>query len=580
MLKAFKSQKSMMSKKYLSMLLGGTLTMMVVALLLMSDSVIAGIMIGPDAVAGITLVLPIYSFASFLSSVFSLGIPIVYSTKMGQFDKKEADRSFGLGFLMSVAVGVTLFILSTVFGNYYLNLNSPSAAVLSEAKGYFYWIRFSMMLLPLVLLISAMVYNDGDELISTLANGVQGIGNIISSLLLSRVMGIRGIGLSSFLFNAISLAILFTHFLKKNNSLKINLFFSWKMLKEVVRYSIIDSSTYLFISILTAVLNAFVSARFGPRYLIVVSAIALCRELQLLFDGIGEALTPIMGVYYGEENKEGIKRIYRLAERTAIAEGIVVMVLLLLFAPLIPGVLNIKDAELVRYVTTEIRIISAGSVFVSLLYLLTSYYLIIDRIALGLIVSGIRDVLFSAVLGVVLGSAFGPVGLFIGLAAAPAAGYIILMIYISKRYGKQEFPLLLSGIASGSRSYIFDLYAEPKEIINLQKKVERLLAENNTDSRTIGRVKLLIEELYMLIYEKNDKVPVLCECSVFLSPTEVRLIIKDDGKLFDISEDDITVTTLASFAVSSYMEKLGRNRRHLTTMSFNRSSFLIKRQGQ
>ena len=252
MLKAFKSQKSMMSKKYLSMLLGGTLTMMVVALLLMSDSVIAGIMIGPDAVAGITLVLPIYSFASFLSSVFSLGIPIVYSTKMGQFDKKEADRSFGLGFLMSVAVGVTLFILSTVFGNYYLNLNSPSAAVLSEAKEYFYWIRFSMMLLPLVLLISAMVYNDGDELISTLANGVQGIGNIISSLLLSRVMGIRGIGLSSFLFNAISLAILFTHFLKKNNSLKINLFFSWKMLKEVVRYSIIDSSTYLFISILTA----------------------------------------------------------------------------------------------------------------------------------------------------------------------------------------------------------------------------------------------------------------------------------------------------------------------------------------
>lgn len=562
------------------MLLGGTLTMMVVALLLMSDSVLAGIMIGPDAVAGITLVLPIYSFASFLSSVFSLGIPIVYSTKMGQFDKKEADRSFGLGFLMSVAVGVTLFILSTVFGNYYLNLNSPSAAVLSEAKGYFYWIRFSMMLLPLVLLISAMVYNDGDELISTLANGVQGIGNIISSLLLSRVMGIRGIGLSSFLFNAISLAILFTHFLKKNNSLKINLFFSWKMLKEVVRYSIIDSSTYLFISILTAVLNAFVSTRFGPRYLIVVSAIALCRELQLLFDGIGEALTPIMGVYYGEENKEGIKRIYRLAERTAIAEGIVVMVLLLLFAPLIPGVLNIKDAELVRYVTAEIRIISAGSVFVSLLYLLTSYYLIIDRIALGLIVSGIRDVLFSAVFGVVLGSAFGPVGLFIGLAAAPAAGYIILMIYISKRYGKQEFPLLLSGIAPGSRSYLFDLYAEPKEIIELQKKVERLLAENNTDSRTIGRVKLLIEELYMLIYEKNDKVPVLCECSVFLSPAEVRLIIKDDGKLFDISEDDITVTTLASFAVSSYMEKLGRNRRHLTTMSFNRSSFLIKRQGQ
>jgi len=50
----------------------------------------------------------------------------------------------------------------------------------------------------------------------------------------------------------------------------------------------------------------------------------------------------------------------------------------------------------------------------------------------------------------------------------------------------------------------------------------------------------------------------------------------DDGVLFDISEDDVTVTSIASFAVSAYMEKLGEDRRHLTTMSFNRSSFLIK----
>ena len=46
----------MMSKKYFSMLLGGTLTYMVVSLLLMSDSVIAGVVIGSDAVAGVTLV--------------------------------------------------------------------------------------------------------------------------------------------------------------------------------------------------------------------------------------------------------------------------------------------------------------------------------------------------------------------------------------------------------------------------------------------------------------------------------------------------------------------------------------------
>ena len=52
-------KKTLMSEKYMSMLLGGTLTMMVVSALLMSDSVIAGAVIGSHAVAGITLVTPL-----------------------------------------------------------------------------------------------------------------------------------------------------------------------------------------------------------------------------------------------------------------------------------------------------------------------------------------------------------------------------------------------------------------------------------------------------------------------------------------------------------------------------------------
>lgn len=42
--------------EFFSMLFGGTLTYMVVSMLLMSDQVIAGFTIGSDAVAGITMV--------------------------------------------------------------------------------------------------------------------------------------------------------------------------------------------------------------------------------------------------------------------------------------------------------------------------------------------------------------------------------------------------------------------------------------------------------------------------------------------------------------------------------------------
>ena len=568
-------KKTLMSEKYMSMLLGGTLTMMVVSALLMSDSVIAGAVVGSHAVAGITLVTPLYSLAAFFGSVFSLGVPIVYSTEMGKFNKKEADHAFGFGLLMALLVGVVLFVLVSLFGDAYLRSSGPLAAVLEEARGYLFWMRFTILLLPMQMLIAAAVYSDGDETLSTVANGVQGLGNIVASILLSRHMGVRGIGLASFLFNVVALAILLLHFLKKSNSLRWNVFFSADMLKKVVRYSIIDSSSYLFLAALTAVLNAFVSACFGADYLIVVSVIALCREMQMVFDGIGEAITPLLSVYLGEGSLCGIASLYRLASKTAISEGLLVTLALLLLAPLFPGILGIAGPEMAACVIGEIRMVALGSVFVSLLYLLTSYYLVIERIGLGLMASALRDVALAALLAVTLGRMFGLTGMFLGLALAPAGAFVLLWLYITRRYGREAWPLFLSTLGS-TPSFLYDLSTEPEQIIDLQKKVETLLIEKEYANRTIGRVKLLIEEVYMLIREKNGGKAVLSECSVLLKEDGIQIIIKDDGVLFDISEEDVTVTSLVSLMVSGYMEKLGQNKRHLTTISFNRSSFLIK----
>lgn len=557
------------------MLLGGTLSAMVVVLLLMSDSLIAGAAIGPDAVAGITLVSPIYSLAAFFGTVVSLGIPILYTTEMGKFNKKRADQIFGLGVLMCILMGIALFILTSLFGDMYLRSCTPTDAILSHAWEYLYWMRFSILVLPMQQLMSSAVYSDGDERISAIANAVQGAGNIALSIVLSRFMGTRGIGLASFLFYVVSLTILLIHFTKESNSLRWNLYFSFDLLKVVIRYSVIDSSSCLFSAVFTATMNAFVSSRFGPQYLILVSAVALSRYLQSLFDGIGQAVGPILSVYAGEQNHTGLRSIYKLANKTAIGEGITITLVMMAVAPLVPRVLNVTDPEMARWIVTGIRLYALGSTFVSLLYLISSYYLVIRQIALGLAVCALRDVILNAGLAMVLGRVFGLTGLFIGLAAAPAVAWALLLIYISARCGRDDCPLLLSRVPGSDQSWLFQLSVEQKQIIDLQKKVEALLREHGVDSRTVGKVKLLIEDIYVLIMEKNENRPVLGELTVFLKPEGVEIITKDDGVLFDISQEDVYVTSIAAFAVSAYMEKL-EDRRHLTTMSFNRSAFLIK----
>ena len=339
----------MMSEKFYSMLLGGTLAMMIGILLSMSDMVIAGLILGPDAVAGLTLVMPLASLTAFFASICSVGVPQIYSREMGKFNKQKADQACGCGLLISIVVGVLMFLLTAIFGDLYLQSNAVPETILNGARNYLFWIRINMLINPVVALMSSMVYSDGDSTLCSIASAAGGIGNFGGSLILSCIMGVGGIGLATLLFTGIYFLIILTHFLKKNNSIRLNLYYSWDLLKKMVRYGIADASSFLFLAILCISLNAFVSIRFGAENLLLVSVGTLCGQLQMVCMGIGRALTPILNVYLGEESRSGIQYIYRLAHKTAIAEGIVVTLALLLSAPLLPGMLGITDPELLRH---------------------------------------------------------------------------------------------------------------------------------------------------------------------------------------------------------------------------------------
>ncbi|MCR5137854.1 MAG: hypothetical protein K6C12_12345 [Oscillospiraceae bacterium] len=564
-----------MSKKYYSMLLSGTLSTIVVTVLLMSDSIIAGSVIGETAVAGITLVSPLYSLAVFFSSVFSLGIPIAYSEEMGKFRQKEADRVFGFGFLMSLATGVFLLLSILLFGEIYLKSSHQLPTVVEEARRYLSFMRFTMLCLPLNNLLSSAVYSDGDDTIPMVSSLVQCVGNLTASFLLSRTMGIRGISLASFVFTLIATAILFLHFLKKNNSLRLNLYFSFPLMKKVVRYSFIDASVYLFSAAFTTVLNTFVTLYFGGEYLVLVSVVLLCSEFQMLYDGIGEAITPILSVYLGEDCFPGIRKIYRLAEKTSVAEGIFVFAVLFFAAPHIPGLLGISDPEMVRIAAAGVRFISVSGPFVSLLSLTAAYALVVDRILLGMATIGLRDFLLPGLFSVLFGMLFGLKGFFFGVMFGLVLAWVGMMVFMRLRYG-DDAPLLLRKLEENRETLLYDLTVEPYSVRRIRDEIGEALKSRSYDHSTVFRVELLFEELFMLINEKNGDRVIQGECTLLLGDSAIRMITRDTGIIFDPTDDDMAITNIGSHVLLSVAERISDQKRYLMTMSFNRTSFEIK----
>jgi Na+-driven multidrug efflux pump len=566
--------KTFLSRKFFSLLLSSSVSLFVITLLTLSDALIAGVMLGEDAVAAICLVTPAYSLAAFFGCLISLGVPIIYNRAMGEFDKEKADRCFSFGLLMSAATGLILYTVFMLFGDAYLRFYEPSTAVFNAAKDYFFWYKYTFLLLPLCTLMREMVLADGDETLSMVSGIAQIVGNIVCSIVLAKFVGIEGIALGSFIGTFAALIVSFAHILRKGNSLKLGFCFSFKWLVDVSKYSAIDASTYLFLACFIAAMNRFITFAYGPEMLVLGAVILFVKEIQLLFDGVGGAFTPLMNIYLGEESYDAVKKCYRLSQKTAVVEGIILTLLMILAAPFIVKLYDISDPVVYSYAVGGVRIEVLGLVFVSLLYMLSSYYLLIDKIKLGVVMCALRDVLVVTPLCVVLGYFFGIYGMFAGVAISPAVAYLISVLYIRLRYGKDNYPLLLSEKLKGFKHKFYEIKLNPESIVETQQQVEKYLVENGVDRKIVPKVKLLIEDLYMLIYEKNgaDKA-VYAECTVIIRETGVQIITKDDGMLFDLSSDDVIAGSIVEFMVSGYMEKLKDNKKYLTTMSYNRNTF-------
>lgn len=564
-----------MSEKYKSMLLGGTVTTAISVLITMSDAIIAGIMLGETAVAGVNLVTPLYSLAAFFGFIFSIGIPIIYSKEIGSFNKKKADQAFGFGILLTIIIGIIMCVLCLTASDNYLSFYNADAEILAQGKSYLFWMSFLFLTLPVRILIAEMIYVDGDEVLITILTLIQVIANIPLSIFLCIRMGVAGISLASFLTMASSLLISIFHFTKETNTLRINFFFSFEMLRLSIKYSIIDASSYIFIAIFAIGIEKYIVLSFGSSMLIIASIIIFMKELSMVFDGIGTAINPFIGIYLGEKNYKGVENTYRLAKITAILEGLLVSVFIFILAPFVPKLFGITNPNIIKLSISAVRITGLSFVFVSLLYLLPSYYLLIEKVLLGFFICSLRDVVICLPLAIIFGNVFGIYGLFIGIMLAPVIAIIISLLSIHLKYGKANYPLLLTDLKEHSNLLFYEFHIKPEKIIEIRDNVETHLRNNNYNDALISRVMMLVEEIFMFVFDLNENKTVMGECTIILKSKSVEIIEKDNGKMYDLSNGDLAPKSLRIYLISNMTNNWSLNTKYQITIGYNRNVFEV-----
>lgn len=550
-------------EKFKGLLLAGSFTVLANYFVRLSDSIVAGNMLGPEALAGINLVSAILAGVSFFSGLVSTGMATNYSLAMGRCDKTRARQFFMQALWTVLLVGGALALL-ICFGRWaFIGYMGASEAVSGHALGYMSWSWVVVVPECLLGLLIMLGYADGDARLCTLAYAVNFVTNLGVSIVAIRCgMGAAGCSFATLVADVAGIAVLLAHFFRRSNTFAPVWHFSLMDMWRIVVASFGDAAAFLCDGLLFFFLNKYVIMNFGSDVLPVVGvAVALWGFLEF-FNGIGVAIQPIVTVYYSEGNMKSARTVMNAAMLVAVIEGVAFMAAFGLFPGLVSSMVGIREPELVSQAAVAIRCMCGGFIALAFAGLFNSYYMFVERPALAGAVTFLCY-LVMPVSCIAAGSLVGIDGVWVGMGVGPFAGLVMASAIIVPIAGIREFPLLLPRDRD-EKTHVFNLRLTDDEIVATSRKVGEFPG-------VPMRAALMTEEVLMAVKDRNRGRTVLGEVTLDLNDG-VRLILRDDGEIFDITDSDQEISSLRTFLVASIMESQ-KGRLNLVTTGFNRNVF-------
>lgn len=538
-----------------------------------TDRVILGNMIGPDAVSASVLVSPAFDFGSIFEMLVASGASILYTRAVGNYDRDKSRKILGMASAIALIFGALMSLLSFVGGGLFFASTGAEGHILEYGIEYFFYYRFTFLIMPLYSLLAEILYIDGDSVRIFLSSAALLIGNALLSYLLIPGMGIRGASLGSAIGSVLAFAIVLSHFVCKKYRMIPVFSFDLNALKEMLKIGTTDAVNSGFEFLYGFLLNLFVVRMFGEEYLAVLAVTAFVYEMMSIGAGVNDSMKTMLLSYRGDKDVNAMKSLIIYSIKITVMIGIVFIGVVWLIAPLFPHLYNIDGTGLEAFTVTACRITSLSAMACIFYGVFLEYYLNIGKYRLQLAGNALDTLLIRLLLNVGLGLSFGAMGIWIGEALCTYVCLAIMIFAIYRIYGRESFPFLINN--SGKPSLNLSYKAEISDIIKMRDKVEYFLKEHDVPKLAVNLCMFFFEDLSMLISEANeDEKDVHIDVFLRSGKEDLHMVVWSDGKEFDISNPDRIPSGLRPYLVSALVSGF-KERKYQLTAGYNRASFII-----
>ncbi len=422
-------------KLFLSYLFPSLLGMILMSVNILVDGIFVSNGVGPLALAGVNIAVPIFSILLSISLWIGMGGATLYSIEMGKDNIKQARSIFMQSLLMTVSIVGVLVIICLWKQKEIALLFGASTKVLPYVEDYLHVILLFGLIYVLENVLSIFIRNDGNPKLAMIGLITTSVLNIILNyiFIFQMNMGVSGAAYATALSTVVGLCVLLLHFLRSDSHLRFNLktfHFNLSNMKEILKIGspsfITEGSTAIVVVGYNIAFSHFVGE-------IGVTSYAVINYLHavfiMLFFGISAAIQPIVSFSYGAKLTERLKAVLKLGLLAGIIAGILIILVGWLLDDQLIQAFSVHDPAIIEFTKQGIHLFFIGYLFLSYNLLYAEFYQSIKKIRLSMIIILMRSLVLFLPLLYLLPAAFSGKVLWLAFPIAEGMTAIGILLY-------------------------------------------------------------------------------------------------------------------------------------------------------
>ena len=298
----------------------------------MIDGLFLGNFVGPDALAGVNLFMPLYNFLSIAAVVMGIGCQTVISISLGQSDYRRANNAFRTAFVFLLFFTAFMATLCVVGRNWLGTMLGADATLMPHIVDYILHFAPFLPAVVLIFLADYVLKSIGRPYAAMSMYGLVLLINIVLDyLFIAKLgLGVSGAARATGLAFTVSCVLMFLSLLKEKNLVHIQKGkFDARLLRQMLYNGSSEGLSEFSAGVTIFLFNWMMMKTFGADGVAAFTAVNYILYLGvMLFVGLSDGIIPVFAYNYGAGNRDRLKKALFMGYKVNAVIGLIFFAIL------------------------------------------------------------------------------------------------------------------------------------------------------------------------------------------------------------------------------------------------------------